>query len=218
MTNKVVKLTGAQVKDLLTKAVGGIYVSRRFNVMTDFYKKFAVTDGGLELTVNDMLTAKIPIQNEAEYINFAVGCDISESEDTEDTVYEEWESSTYFEYKFEIANLMICFNITEKDHCLTWEQFRELVTNEKSTDYTVRSIDGGSLYVDVNHCNLDFLDVNDSYFSICSPLSTNIEIDKEIVTAIYNDATETEEICYRIEFNNGLSDMTIEVEKGSRVF
>ena len=139
MTNKVVKLTGAQVKDLLTKAVGGIYVSRRFNVMTDFYKKFAVTDGGLELTVNDMLTAKIPIQNEAEYINFAVGCDISESEDTEDTVYEEWESSTYFEYKFEIANLMICFNITEKDHCLTWEQFRELVTNEKSTDYTVRS-------------------------------------------------------------------------------
>ena len=218
MTNKVVKLTGAQVKDLLTKAVGGIYVSRRFNVMTDFYKKFAVTDDGMEITVNDMLTAKIPIQNETEYINFAIGCDISETKETEDTVYEEWESSTYFEYKFEIANLMICFNITEKDHCLTWEQFRELVTNEKSTDYTVRSIDGGSLYVDVNHCNLDFLDVNDSYFSICSPLSTNIEIDKEIVTAIYNDATETEEICYRIEFNNGLSDMTIEVEKGSRVF
>lgn len=218
MTNKVVKVTGAQVKDLLTKAVGGIYVSRRFNVMTDFYKKFAVTDGGLELTVNDMLTAKIPIQNEAEYINFAVGCDISESEDTEDTVYEEWESSTYFEYKFEISNLMICFNVTEKDHSLTWEQFRELVTNERCVNYTVRSIDGGSLYVDVNHCNIDFSDVNDSYFSICSPLSTNIEIDKGIVTAIYNDVTDAEEVCYRIEFNNGLSDMTIEVEKGSRVF
>ena len=218
MTNKVFKLTGAQVKDLLTKAVGGIYVSRRFNVITDFYKKYAVTDNGLEIVVNDMLTAKVPIQSDAEYINFAVGCDISESKDTEDTIYEEWESSIYFEYKFEIANLMICFNITEKDHCLTWEQFRELVTNERCVNYTVRSIDGGSLYVDVNHCNLDFSDVNDSYFSICSPLSTNIEIDKEIVTAIYNDATETEEICYRIEFNNGLSDMTIEVEKGSRVF
>lgn len=218
MTNKVVKLTGAQVKDLLTKAVGGIYVSRRFNVMTDFYKKFAVTDDGMEITVNDMLTAKIPIQNETEYINFAIGCDISETKETEDTVYEEWESSTYFEYKFEIANLMICFNITEKDHCLTWEQFRELVTNEKSTDYTVRSIDGGSLYVDVNHCNIDFLDANDSYFSICSPLSTNIEVDKDIVTAIYNDATESEEICYRIEFNNGMSDITIEVEKDSKVF
>lgn len=218
MTNKVVKLTGAQVKDLLAKAVGGIYVSRRFNVMTDFYKKYAVTDNGLEIAVKDMLTAKVPIQSEAEYINFAVGCDISESEDTEDTVYEEWESSTYFEYKFEISNLMICFNVTEKDHSLTWEQFRELVTNERCVNYTVRSIDGGSLYVDVNHCNIDFSDMNDSYFNIGSPLSTNIEIDKEIVTAIYNDATETEEICYRIEFNNGLSDMTIEVEKGSRVF
>lgn len=218
MTNKVVKLTGAQVKDLLTKAVGGIYISRHFDVMTDFYKKFAVTDNGLEITVNNMLTAKIPIQSEAEYINFAIGCDISDSKDGEDTVYEEWESSTYFEYKFEIANIMICFNVTEKDYSLTWEQFRELVTNEKYINYTVKSIDGGSLYVDVNHCNLDFSDVNNSYFSICSPLSTNIEIDKEIVTAIYNDTTETEEICYRIEFNNGLSDMTIEVEKDSRVF
>ena len=186
MTNKVFKLTGAQVKDLLTKAVGGIYVSRRFNVMTDFYKKYAVTDNGLEIVVNDMLTAKVPIQSDAEYINFAVGCDISESKDTEDTIYEEWESSIYFEYKFEIANLMICFNVTEKDHSLTWEQFRELVTNERCVNYTVRSIDGGSLYVDVNHCNIDFSDMNDSYFSIGSPLSTNIEIDKEIVTAIYN--------------------------------
>lgn len=92
MKNKATKLTGAQVKELLAKAVGGIYLSRYFDVMTDFYKKFAVTDDGLEITVNDMLTAKIPIQNETEYINFAVGCDISESKDNEDTVYEEWES------------------------------------------------------------------------------------------------------------------------------
>ncbi len=218
MTNKAVKMTGAQVKDLLTKAVGGIYVSRYFDVMTDFYKKFVVTDYGLEIAVKDMLTAKIPIQSEAEYINFAIGCDISECMDSEDTVYEEWESSTYFEYKFEIANLMICFNVTENDHSLTWEQFRELVTNERCVNYAVRSIDGGSLYVDVNHCNIDFSDMDDSYFNIGSPLSTNIEVDKEIVTAIYNTASDVEEICYQIEFNNGLSDMTIEVEKNSRVF
>ena len=218
MTKKVVKLTGAQVKDLLEKAVGGIYISRYFDVMTDFYNKFEITNDGLEIAVNNMLTAKIPIQNDAEYINFAITCDSLRSKDTEDTVYEEWESSTYFEYKFEIANLMICFNITEKDHNLTWEQFRELVTNEKCINYMVRSIDGGSLYIDVNHCNVHFSDVNDSYFDICSPLSTNIEIDKEIVAAIYNDATESEEICYRIEFNNGLSDVTIEVEKDSTVF
>ena len=99
MTNKVVKVTGAQVKDLLKKAVGGIYISRYFDVMTDFYKKYAVTDNGLEIAVNDMLTAKIPIQSEAEYINFAIGCDISESMDSEDTVYEEWKSSKSFEYK-----------------------------------------------------------------------------------------------------------------------
>lgn len=218
MTNKAVKVTGVQVKDLLTKAVGGIYISRHFDVMTDFYKKYAVTGDGLEITVNDMLTAKIPIQSEAEYINFAIGYDSSDSGDTEDTVYEEWESSTYFEYKFEISNLMICFNVTEKDYGLTWEQFKELVTNEKYINYTVRSIDGGSLYVDVNHCNIDFSDMDDSYFSIGSPLSTNIEVDKEIVTAIYNTATDVEEICYQIEFNNGLSDMTIEVERDSRVF
>ena len=74
------------------------------------------------------------------------------------------------------------------------------------------------MYVDVNHCNIDFSDTDDSYFSIGSPLSTNIEVDKEIVTAIYNTASDVEEICYQIEFNNGLSDMTIEVEKNSRVF
>ena len=49
MTNKAVKMTGAQVKDLLTRAVGGIYVSRYFDVMTDFYKKYSVTDNGLEI-------------------------------------------------------------------------------------------------------------------------------------------------------------------------
>lgn len=217
MTNKATKLTGTQVKELLAKAVGGIYISRYFDVMTDFYKKFAVTDDGLEITVNDMLTAKIPIQNDEEYINFAVGCDISESKDDEDTVYEEWESSTYFEYKFEIENIMICFNITESDRRLTWEQFRELVVNEKYINWTVRSIDGGSLCVDVNHCSIFLSDIHDSYFNICS-LYADMELYKEIVSAVYNDAMDSEDICYRIELNNGMSDITIEVEKGSKVF
>lgn len=52
MTNKAVKVTGAQVKDLLTKAVGGIYISRYFDVMTDFYKKFAVTDDGYSVSMH----------------------------------------------------------------------------------------------------------------------------------------------------------------------
>lgn len=93
MTNKAVKVTGTQVKELLAKAVGGIYLSRYFDVMTDFYNRFAITDDGLEIAVNSMLTAKIPIQDDTEYFNFAVGGDISELEDCEDIPYEEWESS-----------------------------------------------------------------------------------------------------------------------------
>lgn len=216
MTNEAVKLTGVQVKDLLTKAVDGIYLSRKFEVMTDFYNKFSITNDGLEITINDMLTAKIPIQDDAEYINFAVGCDLSESEN-EDTIYEEWESSTYFGYKFEIANIMISFNVTTINDCsLTWEQFRELVTNEKYISFGVQNVDGG-LHIDMNHANIYFLNVDDTYFNICSPY-TDIEIDKEIVAAIYNDTTTLKEVYYRIEFNNGMSDLAIEVEKDSKIF
>ena len=217
MSNEAVKVTGTQVKELLAKAVGGIYLSRYFDVMTDFYNRFVVTDDGLEISVNDMLTAKIPIQNDAEYFNYAVGCDISETEDCEDMPYEEWESSSFFDYKFEIANYMICFNVAEKDRKLTWEQFKELAANEQYVNYTVQNIDGGSIYIDMNHCDVHFTDVDDSCFTVCS-LFASVEIDKEIVDAIYNDATESESICYRIEFNNGMADMTIEPEQSFKVF
>lgn len=217
MGNKAVKVTGAQVKGLLAKVVGGIYLSRYFNVITDFYNKFAVTDDGLEITINDMLTAKIPIPNDTEYFNYAVGCDISESEDSENMPYEEWESSTYFDYKFEIANNMICFNITEQDRKLTWEQFRELAANEQYVRFTVQNIDGGSICVDMSHCEIDFTDVEDSYFTVYS-LFASMEIDKGIVEAVYNNATETGNICYQISFNNGMTDMTIELGKDCKVF
>lgn len=217
MTNEAVKVTGTQVKELLGKAVGGIYLSRFFDVMTDFYSRFAVTDEGLEISVNNMLTAKIPIQNDAEYFNYAVGCDISETVYCEDIPYEEWESSSYFNYKFEIADYMICFNVVEEDKKLTWEQFKELVANEQYVHYTVQNIDGGSIYIDMNHCDVHFTDTDDSCFTICS-LFANVEIDKEIVDSIYNNATESENVCYQIKFNNGMSDMTIEPEQDVKVF
>lgn len=217
MTNKAVKVTGTQVKELLAKAVGGIYLSRYFDVMTDFYSRFAITGDGLEIAINSMLTAKIPIQEDTEYFNFAVGCDISDSEDSEDIPYEEWESSSYFDYKFEIANYMICFNVSEEDQKLTWDQFKELAANEKYVHYTVQNIDGGSMCMDMSHCEIHFTDVDDSCFSVCS-LFASVEIDKEIVDAVYNDATESENVCYRIRFNNGMSDMTIEPEQDSKVF
>lgn len=217
MSKEAVKVTGTQVKELLAKAVGGIYLSKYFDVMTDFYNQFAVTDGGLEITVNDMVKAKIPIQNDVEYYNFAVGCDISESEDCEYMPYEEWESSSYFDYKFEIANHMVCFNAAEEDRILTWEQFRELVANEKYVNYSVQNIDGGSVYIDMNHCEILFSDTDNSYFEICAS-NAGIEIDKSIVENIYNDSIDSEDVCYRIVFNNGMSDMNIVPERNSKVF
>lgn len=216
MNKTATKFTGTQVKELLAKAVGGIYIGRGFDVMTDFYNEFRVTDTGLEISVNKLLTANIPIQEDADYINFAVGCNNSETPD-EDTVYEVWEDSLYFAYKFEISNYMLCFNTVDANKELTWEQFRELVANERFVNYTVRNVDGGSVYVDMSQCNIHFDEVHDSHFEVCS-LYANMEIDKDIVDAIYNDATESEDICYRIEFNNGMSDMTIEPEKSSKVF
>ena len=49
-------------------------------------------------------------------------------------------------------------------------------------------------------------------------LCASMEIDKSIVDAIYNDSSEAEDVCFRIEFNNGMSDMTIEPAKASQVF
>ena len=216
MSKTATILTGKQVKELLGKAVGGIYISRYFDVMTDFYSKYKITDGGLELSVDKMLTAMIPIQEDANYINYAV-----EGEDTiSDDPYEEWEDSAYFGYKFEIENYMVCFNTEipdgRSDNTLTWEQFKELVANE-NVKYSVQNIDGGSLFVDMNQCYVSFTDADDTYFEVYSS-NASVEIDKSIVDAIYNDSTESEDICYRIEFNNSMSDMTIEPERASKVF
>ena len=112
---------------------------------------------------------------------------------------------------------MICFNVAEKDRRLTWEQFKELAANEQYVHYTVQNIDSGSMYIDMNHCDVDFSDVDDSCFTVCS-LFASVEIDKEIVNAIYNDAIDSERICYRLEFNNGMTDMIIEPEQDVKVF
>lgn len=217
MSKTATIVTGKQVKELLGKAVGGIYISRYFDVMTDFYSKYRITDGGLEISVDKMLTAMIPIQEDVNYINYAI-----EGEDTiSDDPYEEWEDSTYFGYKFEIENYMICFNTEipddRSDNTLTWEQFKELVANEKYVMYSVQNIDGGSLFVDMNQCYISFTDADDTYFEVYSS-NASVEIDKSIVDAFFNDSTEAGKVCYRIEFSNGMSDMTIEPEIASKVF
>ena len=141
MNREAQKLTGKQVKELLAKVIGGIYISRHFDVMTDYFNQFTVTNEGLEIVVDKMLTAKIPVQDNEEFINYAIGSENL----NDDAPYEEWEDSSYFDYKFEIANYMIAFNLEEKSNVLTWEQFKELATNEKYVNYTVQNIDGGSM-------------------------------------------------------------------------
>ena len=95
MNREAQKILGTQVKELLSKAVGGIYVGRVFrHALTDVFSKFSVTEDGLEITANDYVTFKLPIADEEEYINYAVGVENDE---------EEWEGSVYFDYCFEIA-------------------------------------------------------------------------------------------------------------------
>lgn len=215
MSERKVKVTGAQVKELLANVVDGIYLSRYFDAMTDFYTKYQVTDDGVEISVNKMLTAKLPIDEKMEYFNFAVRSE--ESEADVKRPYEEWEDSLCFDYKFEISNYMLCFNISEEDKKLTWEQFKELVANEKYVRYSVQNIDGGSIYMNMSHCEILFTDTDNSYFEICAP-NACVEFDKSVVENIYNDSIESEDICYRIVFNNGMSDMTIVPERDSKVF
>ena len=208
MSKDAQKFLGTQVKELLAKAVSGIYISRYSDVMTNFYNKFKVTDVGLEITVNNLLTAKLPIAEDQEFINYSV---LGETED------EEWDGSTYFDYKFEVGNYTVAFNVAENKNTLTWEQFRELACNNNYVNYSVSSIDGGSLSVDMNHSVIHFKDTNDSYFEVRS-LYASIEIDKAIVDTIYNDTSESETVCYRIEFNNSMPDITIEPQRECKVF
>lgn len=206
MSREAQKFLGTQVKELLSKAVGGIYVGRVCNTMTGYYDKFKITDDGLEITVNDLLTAKIPIPEEQEFINYSIA---GETED------EEWDGSTFFEYEFEICNYTIGFNLTKIEDTLTWEQFKELVVDGNIT-YKVCSIDGYLLYVDMNNC-LVRLDKTFDNIEISS-LYASIEISKNLVDKIYNDSPESGSVCYRIEFNNGMSDITIEPESVLKAF
>ena len=205
MNREAQKILGTQVKEVLSKAVGGIYVGRVFrHALTDFFSKFSVTEDGLEIIANDYMTFKLPIADEEEYINYAVGVENDE---------EEWEGSVYFDYCFEIAGYKIAFNESDKGEVLTWEQFEELAAKAKCL-FSVESIDGGSVYVSVSDASIGISDFGE--IVITSDTAT-VTLDKEIVDAIYNDSVGANEVCYRIEFSNGMADMSIEVDDSNRL-
>lgn len=215
MSNKAVKVSGTQVKELLAKASNGIYLSKQcwHNVMTDFLKKeaYEITDAGLKIQADAIITVNLPIQEDKQYINYAIGGTGSETDDSD--LEEEWGSSTYYDYIFDILGHTICFNVADKGTKLTWEQFKELTDSGNYGVFEVKNVDTGSLYIEMNHCTIE---VNDYEIEINN--DTNMIIDKNIVDEIYNDSAEYGNICYRLEFNNGMSDMTIEMEYKNKIF
>lgn len=149
----------------------------------------------------------IPIDETEQHTNYAIGGEDLETD-------EEWEGSKYFGYKFYIGGYTICFNTEDKETEITWEQFKELVDIGNQRTFEARNVDTCSIYIDVDECTIA---VNDREIEINS-CKVNMIIDMDIVEAIYNDSVEAEEISYRIEFNNGMSDMDIEIEFGRRLF
>lgn len=60
MSEKAVKVTGTQVKELLAKAVGGIYVRKNswHNAVTGYFHEdnYVVTDERLQMEINKVTT------------------------------------------------------------------------------------------------------------------------------------------------------------------
>ena len=162
--------------------------------------------------MDNVITVNLPIEMEHKYINYAIGGVGSESDDPD--MEEEWDSSTYFDYNFDICGYTICFNVTDKGPNLTWEQFKELTDAGNYGIFEVKNVDTGSVYISMDDCTID---VNEREIEI-NRNGTNTIIDMDIIDGIYNDSNEYEDIYYRFEFNNGMSDMEIEVEYRRKAF
>lgn len=88
------------------------------------------------------LMLNIPISDDGEFINYAV--DGKDGNEVEESLQEEWEGSSYFNYKFEIVGYILCVNTEDKGKTLTWEQVKEF-TDSKNGIFEIRSVDTGSL-------------------------------------------------------------------------
>lgn len=208
MNKTATKFTGKQVKELLAKAVGGIYINRGFSdILTDYFRKVEITDDGLKLCPDNMITVIIPIDESEQYINYAVS---GEDDETD----EEWEGSTYFDYKLCIAGYTICFSVEDKGNMLTLEQLKELTDVGIYRAFEVKNMDTCSVYMDISDCTIA---VNNREIEINSD-KVNAIIDMDIIDGIYNDSSDADNVCYRLEFDNGMSDMTIEVGYRQRLF
>jgi hypothetical protein len=199
-------MTGKQIKEVLRQALGGIYFENGlYGVVTDVLYEYTVTEDGLMAEFGKCLTLNIPISDEEIFTNYAI--EGADGEEVEEAMQQEWDGSTYFDYKFEISGYTLCFNTVDKGITLTWEQFKEL-TDSNDGIFAICSVDGGSLYINARNCTIG---VNDTEIEIDSQ-AAHTTIDSKIIEEIYNDSTESGDITYRFEFNNGMSDMEIELD------
>lgn len=200
--------TGKQVQELLGKVVGGIYLVGFWEVTTDFLKDFSIVGDSIIFDLKNHLTLNLPIFDD-EYVNYA----IAGEDDSEEALWEVWEGSTYFDYRFEISDYTLCFNVSDKGNRLSRKQFKELVDTEHGI-FGIASQDRGSVYVDIDNCTIS---VRDNEIGFLSGRK-EVNFDNDIISAIYNDSTESESVVYRIEFNNGMSDLLIEPESRIKKF
>lgn len=157
------------------------------------------------------LTLNIPIPDDKDFTNYAV--EGKDGKEVEESLQDEWEGSSYFNYKFKIAGYILCFNTEDKGKTLTWEQFKE-ITDSPNGIFEIRSVDTGSLYININNCTIA---VSDREIEINSKRINTI-FDRSIIETIYNDSIGSEDITYRFEFNNGMSEIEIEPEYRVRKF
>jgi len=136
-------------------------------------------------------------------VNYAVAGE----DDSVEALWEVWEGSTYFDYRFEISDYTLCFNVSDKGNWLSRKQFKELVDTEHGI-FGITSQDSGSVYLDIDNCTIS---VGDNEIGFLSGRK-EVNLDNDIISAIYNDSAESGSVVYRIEFNNGMSDLVIEPE------
>lgn len=212
MTERNVKeVTGEELKKLLQKAVGGIYFGQFTN---EFFRRYQVTEGALVLNYDNYTAITIPISDEEKYINYAIAgvdCDADGNGD-------EWEGSTYFEYRMIISGMHISFNAVEKSKELSLEQFREFVFHNEPlsvpTTYSVESVDSGSITIDMSDCIFSF-NSGAIYFSELGSRS-QLTIDEDIICSITNETLEDDVVSFEISFNNGMAALKIEPERNYR--
>lgn len=201
--NKTV-FTGKQVQELLGKATGGIYLVDTFweETPVNILRDFSIVEDSIVFDFKNHLTLNLPISDD-EYVNYAVAGE----DDNEEALWEVWEGSIYFDYRFEISDYTLCFNVSDKGNQLSRKQFKELVDNEHGI-FRITSQDGGSVYLSINDCAIS---VKDNEIQMLSG-GKEVTFDNMIISAIYNDSTELGSVVYRLEFNNGMPDLVIEPE------